>query len=142
MLKTGLTHPDILHALGRAGHGSLVLVSDGNFPHETAPYRGAPRVFLNLAIGKVTVSDVLEVLLPVLPVERMALMDPQEGGFRPAVHAVHEAAIPAGTEVVHLPRFAFYEATTSPSLALVVATGDPRPYANVLLTVGVVRAAY
>ena len=35
MLKTPILHPQILHALGRAGHGSKVLISDGNYPHIT-----------------------------------------------------------------------------------------------------------
>ena len=141
MLRTGLIHPEILHALGRAGHGSLVLVSDGNFPHDTAPYRGAQRVFLNLAPGTVTVGEVLDALVPVLPIERLVLMDPQDGEFVPPAHAAVAAQMPEGTAVAHLRRFDFYEAVTSPSLALVIATGDTRPYANALLTVGVVAGA-
>ncbi|NLF56040.1 MAG: RbsD or FucU transport, partial [Candidatus Hydrogenedens sp.] len=30
MLKQRLTHPDILEALAAAGHGSKVLIADGN----------------------------------------------------------------------------------------------------------------
>ena len=33
---------------------------------------------------------------------------------------------------------AFYEATRADTLGLVIATGDVRPYANVLLTIGVI----
>ncbi len=32
MLKTKLTHPEILQALARAGHGSRVLIADGDYP--------------------------------------------------------------------------------------------------------------
>jgi L-fucose mutarotase len=140
MLRTSLTHPEILRALAAAGHGSTVLISDGNFPHATAPHPGATRVFLNLSPGRLTVSEVLEAVLTVLPVERAALMDPADGSAPPKAHAAIEALLPADTPVDHIPRFDFYAATNSDHLALVIATGDLRPYANVLLTVGVITA--
>jgi L-fucose mutarotase len=37
-----------------------------------------------------------------------------------------------------LERFAFYDAARGPDLAVAVASGDQRLYANVLLTIGVV----
>ena len=36
MLKTNLLHPEILSALGSNGHGSMLLIADGNFPFSTA----------------------------------------------------------------------------------------------------------
>jgi L-fucose mutarotase len=45
MLKTTLLHPEILYALGAAGHGSKVLISDGNYPHTTGSNPAATRVF-------------------------------------------------------------------------------------------------
>jgi L-fucose mutarotase len=51
MLRTQLIHPQILGALAEAGHGSQVLISDGNFPHVTATPPGARRVYLNLSPG-------------------------------------------------------------------------------------------
>ena len=62
MLRTRLIHPEILAALAAAGHGSQVLVSDGNFPHATATPPAARRVYLNLSPGRVTVTEVLEAL--------------------------------------------------------------------------------
>ena len=35
MLKTKLTHPGILATLGCTGHGSMVLIADGNYPFST-----------------------------------------------------------------------------------------------------------
>ena len=35
MLKQTLIHPDILEALAAAGHGSKILITDGNFPAST-----------------------------------------------------------------------------------------------------------
>jgi L-fucose mutarotase len=142
MLKTGLIHPEILHWLGQAGHGSTVLISDGNFPHATGANPDAPRVFLNLTPGRLTVTEVLEAVLTVLPVERAALMAAEDDAGDDndtSVHATIEQMLPAGLPVDHIQRFAYYEATGSDQLALVIATGEMRPYANVLLTVGIVR---
>ena len=35
MLNTPLVHSDILSILGRAGHGSKILIADGNYPFST-----------------------------------------------------------------------------------------------------------
>ena len=140
MLRTKLLHPELLATLGAAGHGSQVLITDGNFPHLTAPYEGAARVYLNLMPGRLDVAEVLEAVLSAIPVERAALMDPaDDADERPAAHAQIVPLLPAGTPVDHVRRFDFYAATKSDNLALVIATADLRPYANVLLTVGVVR---
>lgn len=140
MLKTKLLHPELLGTLGAAGHGSQVLITDGNFPHLTAPYEGATRVYLNLSPGRLTVSEVLEAVLSAIPVERAAVMDPaDDADERPAAHAEIAPLLPEGVPLDHIRRFEFYEATKSDNLALVIATADLRPYANVLLTVGVVR---
>jgi L-fucose mutarotase len=41
--------------------------------------------------------------------------------------------------VKRLERFAFYDAVCSPWTSLVIATGESRRFANLLLTIGVVR---
>jgi L-fucose mutarotase len=144
MLKTGLIQPEILHALGMAGHGSTVLISDGNFPHATGAHPDAPRVFMNLSPGRLSVTEVLEAVLTVLPIERAALMAAEDDAGADAdtsVHAAIEAVLPAGVPVDRVKRFAYYDLAGSNNLALVIATGEMRPYANVLLTVGIVRSA-
>ena len=47
MLKTTLLHPDILRSLASAGHGSKVLIADGNYPFTTGSNPSADIVFLN-----------------------------------------------------------------------------------------------
>jgi L-fucose mutarotase len=74
MLKTQLLHPEILAALGGAGHGSKVLIADGNFPFGTGANPAAKRVYLNLAPGLLTVTDVLRVLVEAMPVEAAEVM--------------------------------------------------------------------
>ena len=140
MIRGKLIHPEILAALASAGHGSTVLISDGNFPHATAPSIEAPRVFLNLSPGLLTVSQVLDVLVEAIPIERAALMIPQEPGApTPDAHADLLGRLPAGVEVDRILRMDFYPATDTEALALVIATGDLRLYANVLLTIGVIE---
>src|SRR6059058_720321 len=70
MLKGKLLHPQILHALARAGHGAKVLISDGNYPHWPKHGPNAEVVFLNLAPGQVLVSDVLRTVLSAIPIEK------------------------------------------------------------------------
>jgi L-fucose mutarotase len=137
MLKTGLIHPQILSAIGAAGHGSGVLISDGNFPHDTAPARSATRVYLNLRPGMISVVDALEALLTQLPIESAAVMVPPDG-TPPPIHATFAELLTAEVPIRALKRQEFYDATADPNLALVIATGEQRLYACLLLTIGVV----
>ena len=76
MLDLPLIHPELLAGLGRSGHGSRVLISDGNYPHATGSPPSATRVFLNLRPGLLTVDQVAEVLFQVIPIESAAVMQP------------------------------------------------------------------
>lgn len=136
MLKTTLTHPEILRALAMAGHRARVLVSDGNYPHSTKCAPGAAKVFLNLAPGTVSVPDVLAALVATVPIESAIVMQ-SEDGQEPPIWATFRTLLPelSLTEYA-LP--AFYEAAQSPDLCLLIATGEQQPYANLLLTIGVV----
>ncbi len=136
MLKTSLLHPDILQALGSAGHGSQVLISDGNYPHTTGSNPFARRVFLNLAPGLLTVTDVLRVIISAIPVEAVHVMATADGSS-PPIWSEFRELLPENT-LEPLERFAFYSAASAAPVALVIATGEQRIYANILLTIGVV----
>lgn len=140
MLRYPITHPPLLAALGAAGHGSRVLLADGNYPHSTGISPGATLVHLNLRPGLVGVDQVLEPLLQTVPVEAAAVMVPDDGST-PEVFARYRELLGAGLELQRLGRFEFYRACQEPDLAVAVATGDQRLYANLLLTVGVVAPA-
>ena len=137
MLKTPLLHPEILRALGGAGHGARILVADGNYPFSTEAPPTARRVFLNLRPGLVTVPEVLETLVPVIPIEAAMLMEPADGPS-PQFHDELRAMLPPTAAVVLHQRLPFYAEARSPSTVLVIATAEERRFANVLLTVGVV----
>src|SRR3982751_2676169 len=83
MLRYQLLHPEILAALGGAGHGSQILIADGNYPFETRSNPNARRVFLNLAPGLLTATDVLSVLVDAVSVEAAHVMVPDAGDEPP-----------------------------------------------------------
>jgi L-fucose mutarotase len=139
MLKIPLTHPEILAALGKAGHGSKVVITDGDYPVLTTQGKNTILVHLNLAAGVVDCTQVLEALLPVLLVEAAAVMDVPAGQPEPPIWQVYRKMLKeAGYDVpLHkIERFAFYKEVAADETALVVQTGELREYANILLTIG------
>ena len=147
MLKTSLLHPGILRALGRAGHGSQILVADGNYPAGTTLGPNAELVSLNLSPGIVSATQVLEAVASAVPIEAAAVMQTlREGPYalaeRPPIWSAFgailaEAGFTEGLEEIE--RFAFYQAGRGPDVALTIATAEQRIYANILLTIGVVQ---
>jgi L-fucose mutarotase len=140
MLTTRLLHPEILAALGAAGHGSRVLIADGNYPFSTGSNPGSKKVYLNLRPGLVSALDVLEVLVAALPIESALVMVPPDGP-EPEIQAEMRKLLPSGTPMERKWRNNFYEEAKSPDTALVIATGEQRIYANILLVIGVVKPA-
>jgi L-fucose mutarotase len=159
MLKTPILHPQILAALGRAGHSSKILaalgraghsskilIADGNYPHHTKRGPNADVVFLNFAPGLLNATDVLSGILNVVPVELAEVMEPMRTGayamtndppifedFRRLLKARN-----AALNLTKLERSAFYEAAGSKDVTLTIATAEQKIYANILLTIGVV----
>jgi len=137
MLKAKLLHPEILEVLGQSGHGSRILIADGNYPFTTGSPAAARKVYLNLMPGMVRVTDVLEALVDMIPIEAAAVMVPPDGAEQ-AIHREFRALLP-GLELTEKKRFEFYDEVRSPNTALVIATGEKRRFANLLLTIGVVK---
>ena len=138
MLRFPLIHPPLLAALGAAGHGARVLLADANYSHSTNVSPRAALIHLNLRPGLVTVDQVLEPVLAAVPVEAVHVMRPDEGED-PDVFGRYRELLGPGLPLQPLGRFDFYAACREPDLAVCVATGDDRLYANVLLTLGYLR---
>ena len=136
MLKGKLIHPQILAALGRAGHGSTILIPDGNYPFVTGANPRAERVYLNLAPGIASVTDVLAAVLSATPVEAAHVMR-RDDGAEPSIYADFRSLLPNDVELTPLERFDFYDEARKDDCCLVIATGEQRIFANILLTVGV-----
>ena len=135
MLRGRLLQPDILRALAANGHGSKVLIADSNYPYETHRGPNAEVVYLNLEPGRLLVTEVLEVIMDAAPIESAEVMLPADG-TRPPIYDEFESRL--GSQVNPLGRFDFYDAVRSEDTCLVVATGEQRIYACVLLTLGVI----
>jgi L-fucose mutarotase len=138
MHKTKLLHPEILNALGRAGHGSQVLIADGNYPVATGSPVTAQKIFLNLMPGVVKVTDVLESLVQTIPIEAATVMVPPDGTPQ-QIFEEFRRLLPEGLKLTSKKRQEFYEDTKSSDTTLVVATGEQRRFANLLLTIGVIK---
>ncbi|GAA1796971.1 RbsD/FucU family protein [Brevibacterium celere] len=136
MLTTPLTHPELLAALARCGHGTKILIADGNYPHLTGVPAGTTRIALNVTPGLLTVDQILEPLARTIPLEACEFMLTAEAGTAPAVDGY--AALLPGVPFTGHERFAFYDTARLPDVGLIIATGDQRQYANLLITVGVV----
>jgi L-fucose mutarotase len=119
-----------------AGHGAQVLIADGNDPLLTRSNQAAHRVYLNLAPGQLTVTDVLRILVDAIPIEAAHVMLP-ESGPEPGIFVEFRELLP-NLPLQPLGRFAFYDLARGPDLALAISTGEQRIFANILLTIGVV----
>lgn len=147
MLKGTLLHPQILQAVARAGHSSKILISDGNYPHWTRHGPNAEMVYLNLSPGLLLVTDVLKALVSVLPIEKAEVMDYDRTGpygfsqDPPIWGEFRQILTSSGNQIDLSPieRFQFYDTAGAPDITLSVATGDQRLWANLLLTIGVVK---
>lgn len=136
MLTYDLIHPPLLAALAAAGHGDRVLLADANFPLRAGTSPGTPVIHLNLRPGLLTVLDVLGPLLGASPVEAATVMASPDGNPVPA-HADYARALGPHVRPEAVDRWAFYDRSRGHDVAFVVATGDQRLCANLLLTIGV-----
>jgi L-fucose mutarotase len=138
MLRAKLLHPEILRALASSGHFSQVLIADGNYPFASRRGPNAATVYLNLMPGIAKTTEVLEALRELIPIQEAAVMRAPEGAEAP-IHAEYQKMLPPELEIRRLERQAFYDAACSPLTSLMIATGETRRFANLLLTIGVVK---
>ena len=134
MLTTKLIHPQIMAAVAKCGHGSKILIADGNYP--LAEKSGnSEKVFLGLVRGTPTVTEVLDALLSVINVEKAEVMVPDDGS-EPPIFAEFRQQL-GGMELTGLGRYEFYDACMAEdAIVLAISTGEQRVYANLLVTVG------
>ena len=137
MLLSKCIHPEILEAVGKMGHGSRILISDGCYPHITGSPASAKKVWLNLMPDMLRVTDVLEALTSIIPVEEAFVMVPPDGADQP-IFAEFKKRL-AGMELTKLQRLEFYDKAREPDTALIIATGDQRNWANLLLTMNYIK---
>ena len=144
MLKTTLTHPEILRVVARAGHHAKILIADGNYPASTKRGPQAELVSLNLSPGVVSVAQVLRALLSAVPVDHVNTMgippdDPYaQQGEPPVWNEYRDVIAESGAKLTLEPilKWDFYRLVESPDHVLTIQTADRALWANVLLTTG------
>ncbi|MGD0910526.1 MAG: RbsD/FucU domain-containing protein [Terracidiphilus sp.] len=128
---------ELLAILSDMGHGDEIVISDANFPAATIARRLA-------RLPGISATDALAAVLSVFPLDDFvdrpaAAMDAP--GQRPAIYPEYEAALKKseGRVIVLEPveRFAFYD--RAKAAYAVIATGELRLYANIILKKGVFR---
>jgi len=138
LLTTPVIHPTILEALGRSGHFAQVVIADGNLAVGAMTGPNCTVVHLNFRPGLLDARTVLEGLLEVCPFQGAVVMEkPAEANAD-----IHEDYKKLLGDVTwdEMERWAFYEKIKEPSTTLIIQTGEQRRFANLILTVGVVKA--
>lgn len=143
MMRGSILHPELLAGVAEVGHGGRILIADALYPHSTGVPAAARRVHLNLAPGLVAAADILSLVAESLHLEAAAYMRTAEGEDSEAVRSYRDLLAEhrhAGGETVSwhgLERHDFYQAARQQDTSLLIASGETKPYANLLLTVGV-----
>ena len=125
MKKAGILNAPLNAAIGRLGHGHLVVIADCGLPIPA----GVEAVDLALVQGVPPFADVLAALLAEIEVEGAVMAEEAEGT------AVERRLAAAGLK----PETVTHEEFKAllPSVRLIVRTGEATPFANVMLRCGV-----
>ena len=148
MLKIPVSHPEILHALGSAGHLSKILISDGHYPHGTHPNPRAKIVWANFTPGLIDAVTMLKIVADLVPIEKIEVMEPHRDGpyamkENPPIWKRFEEILRTHSDfrgpMTPLQKPQFNAQARSDDVCLVIATGEMEIYANILITIGVVN---
>lgn len=135
MIKSDIIHPDLLQALAQCGHKANILIADANYSFLTNSSPQARIIWLNFSPGLIGSVMILEKILGYINVEKATLMtSPAE--FDNTIGREYRGLLSEMTELSHVERNAFYALAKSSDTLLVIASGETRRFANILLTVG------
>ncbi|WP_298497048.1 RbsD/FucU family protein [uncultured Algibacter sp.] len=139
MLKTKIIHPTIMEALGRSGHFAQVVIADGNLPVGAMTGPNSTTVHLNFRPGLLDALTVLEGILEVCPIQGAIVMEkPAEANA--FIHNAYKILL-GDVTWDEIERWAFYDKIRESATTLIIQTGEQRRFANLILTVGVVKMA-
>jgi L-fucose mutarotase len=139
MIKTPVIHPTIMEALARSGHFAQVVIADGNLPVGAMIGPNSTTVHLNFRPGLLDAITVLEGILEVCPVQGAIVMEkPSEANAD--IHVAYKKIL-GDVTWDEMERWAFYDKIREPATTLIIQTGEQRRFANLILTVGVVKMA-
>lgn len=133
MKKIGLLHPELSHLVASLGHGDQIVIADAGLPVPA----GVCRIDLAFSPGKPAFIDVLDAVLSEMKVESAVLAEeirtvPPEAFYQKALERFE--AFEGAVEYVLHEDFKL----ASQNVRAIIRTGEFTPYANVILTCGVV----
>lgn len=139
MLKTPVIHPQIMEALARSGHFAQVVIADGNLPVGAMTGPNSTTVHLNFKPGLLDAVTVLEGILEVCPIQGATVMEkPAEADAE--IHETYKTLL-GDITWDEMERWAFYDKIRDQATTLIIQTGEQRRFANLILSVGVVKMA-
>ena len=139
MLKTSVIHPTIMEVLARSGHFAQVVIADGNLPVGAMNGPNSTTVHLNFKPGLLDALTVLEGILEVCPIQGAIVMQkPAEANAE--IHNSYKELL-GDVSWDEMERWSFYDKIRDPLTTLIIQTGEQRRFANLILTVGVVKMA-
>jgi len=142
VLRSELTHPELLAILGRCGHGDTIAIVDSNYPAHARRAPTTPFLSLNITHQVPPTALIIDLVSGSIPIESCTL--PVPGGEdsteaeRP-VHAAIRAAVVGNNPDVTFSTVkpeAFYSLTSDAHLAIMIGTGERSHYGSAILTVG------
>ncbi|VEB99535.1 D-ribose pyranase [Cedecea lapagei] len=134
VIKTAIIHPQLISALAQCGHKTQILLADANYSFVTHSPPTATVVYLNLAPGMIGSPTILEHLMETIAVEQATMMIWPET-FTNSIVEEFRQRLPPTCPLEYLEREAFYDCVKSDRTLLVIASGEMRRFANLLLTV-------
>lgn len=139
MLKTPVIHPTIMEVLARSGHFAQVVIADGTLPVGAMNGPNSTTVHLNFKPGLLDALTVLEGILEVCPIQGAIVMEkPSEANAE--IHLAYKELL-GDVSWSEMERWAFYDQIRDKTTTLIIQTGEQRRFANLILTVGVVKMA-
>lgn len=138
MIKSNIIHPELISTLAKCGHKTKILIADSNYSFVTNSSPNAIIIYLNLSPGMINATDILDALLTEINVESAILMD-TPADFNPEIYQEYKDRLLSEVEFTSLERYAFYNTAKSDDLLLVIASGEKRRFANIILTVGAIK---
>lgn len=138
MIKSKIIHPELISTLAKCGHKTKILIADSNYSFVTNSSSNAIIIYLNLTAGMINCTDILDAVLTEINVESAILMD-TPADFNPEIYQEYRDRLTENVEFTSLERYAFYDTAKSDDLLLVIASGENRRFANIILTVGAIK---
>lgn len=135
MIKLSVIHPELLQGLAQCGHKANILITDANYSVMTNISPQARIIYLNLSPGLINSGVILGKILDYINVENVTLME-SPADFDNTVVNEYRKILPANTAFNYIERNAFYTMAKSSDTLLVIASGETRRFANIILTVG------